>query len=130
VGARTRSTFITAALDAGVPLRDVQEAASHADPRTTMRYDRARTSLDLWVPKTCATWADACGTPSARSCERCLEGGLVRACDDLRLVGLKLIFLITTRAVSVLGLSRREAWWDQIRREAKKLPKRSGWGSA
>ena len=31
--------FITAALDAGVPLRDVQEAASHADPRTTMRYD-------------------------------------------------------------------------------------------
>jgi Phage integrase family len=31
--------FITAALDAGIPLRDVQEAASHADPRTTMRYD-------------------------------------------------------------------------------------------
>jgi site-specific recombinase XerD len=34
-----RHSFITAALDAGVPLRDVQEAASHADPRTTMRYD-------------------------------------------------------------------------------------------
>ena len=33
-------------LDAGVPLRDVQEAASHADPRTTMRYDRGRGSLD------------------------------------------------------------------------------------
>jgi integrase/recombinase XerD len=29
-----------------VPLRDVQEAASHSDPRTTMRYDRARGSLD------------------------------------------------------------------------------------
>jgi integrase/recombinase XerD len=41
-----RHAFITAALDAGVPLRDMQEAASHADPRTTMRYDRARTSLD------------------------------------------------------------------------------------
>jgi integrase len=41
-----RHAFITAALDAGVPPRDVQEAASHADPRTTMRYDRARTSLD------------------------------------------------------------------------------------
>jgi site-specific recombinase XerD len=41
-----RHALITAALDAGVPLRDVQEAASHADPRTTMRYDRARTSLD------------------------------------------------------------------------------------
>lgn len=41
-----RHAFITAALDAGVPLRDVQEATSHADPRTTMRYDRARVSLD------------------------------------------------------------------------------------
>jgi integrase/recombinase XerD len=41
-----RHAFITAALDAGVPLRDVQGAASHADPRTTMRYDRARVSLD------------------------------------------------------------------------------------
>jgi site-specific recombinase XerD len=41
-----RHAFITAALDAGVPLRDVQEAASPADPRTTMRYDRARVSLD------------------------------------------------------------------------------------
>jgi len=41
-----RHAFITAALDAGVPLRDVQEAASHADLRTTMRYDRARASPD------------------------------------------------------------------------------------
>ena len=41
-----RHAFITAALDAGVPLRDVQEAAaSHADPRTTMP-GRARGSLD------------------------------------------------------------------------------------
>jgi integrase/recombinase XerD len=43
VGPHTlRHAFITAALDAGVPLRDVQEAASHADPRTTMRYDKPR----------------------------------------------------------------------------------------
>jgi integrase/recombinase XerD len=40
-----RHAFITA-VDAGVPLRDVQEAASHLDPRTTMRYNRARGSLD------------------------------------------------------------------------------------
>jgi integrase len=41
VGPHTlRHAFITAALDAGVPLRDVQEAASHADPRTTILYDR------------------------------------------------------------------------------------------
>ncbi len=47
VGPHTlRHAFITAALDAGVPLRDVQEAASRSDPRTTMRYDRARVSLD------------------------------------------------------------------------------------
>ena len=47
VGPHTlRHAFITAALDLGVPLRDVQEAASHADPRTTMRHDRARASLD------------------------------------------------------------------------------------
>jgi site-specific recombinase XerD len=41
-----RHTFVTTSLDAGVDLRDVQIAARHADPRTTMRYDRARTNLD------------------------------------------------------------------------------------
>ncbi|MDR2987562.1 MAG: tyrosine-type recombinase/integrase [Nocardiopsaceae bacterium] len=41
-----RHAFITAALNAGVTLRDVQEGASHADPLTTMRYDRVRVSLD------------------------------------------------------------------------------------
>ena len=41
-----RHSFVTAALDAGVPLRDVQIAARHSDPRTTNRYDRARGNLD------------------------------------------------------------------------------------
>jgi integrase/recombinase XerD len=41
-----RHTFVTTMLDAGVDLRDVQIAARHADPRTTMRYDRARKTLD------------------------------------------------------------------------------------
>ena len=41
-----RHTFATTMLDAGVDLRDVQIAARHADPRTTMRYDRARKNLD------------------------------------------------------------------------------------
>lgn len=41
-----RHAFITNALDAGVPLRDVQIAARHADPRTTTRYDRNRNQLD------------------------------------------------------------------------------------
>src|SRR5215204_4009555 len=41
-----RHTYVTTMLDAGVNLRDVQIAARHADPRTTMRYDRARNQLD------------------------------------------------------------------------------------
>src|SRR2546425_2972173 len=57
VGPHTlRHAFITAALDAGVALRDVQEAASHADPRTTMRYDRARVSLDRHATYIVATF--------------------------------------------------------------------------
>lgn len=57
VGPHTlRHAFITAALDAGVPLRDVQEAASHADPRTTMRYDRGRQSLDRHAAYIVATF--------------------------------------------------------------------------
>jgi integrase/recombinase XerD len=53
---KLRHAFITAALDAGVPLRDVQEAASHADPRTTMRYDRGRQSLDRHATYIVATF--------------------------------------------------------------------------
>jgi integrase/recombinase XerD len=58
VGPHTlRHAFVTAAgLDAGVPLRDVQEAASHADPRTTMRYDRGRQSLDRHATYIVATF--------------------------------------------------------------------------
>jgi integrase/recombinase XerD len=41
-----RHTFVTTSFDAGAGLRDVQIAARHAGPRTTMRYDRARQNLD------------------------------------------------------------------------------------
>ncbi len=41
-----RAAFIMAALDAGVPLRDVQIAARHADPRTTTIYDHRRQNFD------------------------------------------------------------------------------------
>lgn len=41
-----RHTCATLALDAGAPLRDVQDLLGHADPRTTRRYDQARHNLD------------------------------------------------------------------------------------
>src|SRR5689334_24979542 len=68
VGPHTlRHAFITAALDAGVALRDVQEPASHADPRTTMRYDRARVSLDRHATYIVATFiAGEIGRASCR----------------------------------------------------------------
>ena len=46
-GLRNRLTPLNFKLiRAKVSLRDVQIAARHADPRTTMRYDRARKNLD------------------------------------------------------------------------------------
>jgi hypothetical protein len=55
-----RRTFVTTMLDAGVDLRDVQIAARHADPRTTMRYDNPQepstaTRTASWPP----TWPPA-----------------------------------------------------------------------
>ena len=48
-----------------------------------------------------------------RSRVRHVAGGSCgrRVCDDLRLVGVRLVFLVVTRAVSLLGLARRETWW-------------------
>jgi integrase/recombinase XerD len=40
-----RHTYVTS-IDAGVSLRDVQIAARHTDPKTTMRCDHARKNLD------------------------------------------------------------------------------------
>jgi hypothetical protein len=41
-----RHAAITNALDAGVPVRDAQILARHANPRTTEHHDRARGNLD------------------------------------------------------------------------------------
>jgi hypothetical protein len=63
-----RHFSITAALAAGVPLRDVQEAACHADPRTTMRYDRAGQSLDRDATYiVAATYGTCCSRTSITS---------------------------------------------------------------
>ena len=88
---------------------------------------------DLWVPKTYATWADA--LENAGGSVKCsASAGPVLALpvlappvlalpvlalsvlarpevDDLRLVGLKLIFLVVSRVMSLLRLSPRESSW-------------------
>jgi len=52
-----RHTFVTTMLDAGVDLRDVQIAARHADPRTTMRQvGPARTSTATPITSSPPTW--------------------------------------------------------------------------
>jgi integrase/recombinase XerD len=51
-----RHSFVTAGLDAGVPLRDMQVAARHEDPRTTTRYDRARLNLDRHAAYTVSSY--------------------------------------------------------------------------
>ncbi len=84
-----------------------------AGPRLAGVRELKSSLRNLWVPKTRATWAYAPRRPWGQ-CPRVAVGGRFargRPCDGFRLAGLKLIFLIVTRAVSVLGLSRREAWW-------------------
>ena len=51
-----RVAFITGAREAGVPLEDVQDAAGHADPRMTRRYDRGRHSLDRHASYAVTSW--------------------------------------------------------------------------
>jgi hypothetical protein len=117
--------------------------SAHADPHLVLQQ-RPRTDsmgagreAGLWVPKPAPPGQVLCGTPSS-SVTRTVPGGQVwfwSACDDLRLVGLKLIFLVVTRAVSVLGLSRREAWWKDaeilmLRPSARGGPARAADGSS
>ena len=47
-----RVASITGAREAGVPLEDVQDAAGHADPRTTRRYDVAAATAWTATPPT------------------------------------------------------------------------------
>ncbi len=43
---RRVGTLLSTSFDAGVSLRDLQDALGHKDPRTTRRYDRSRGLLD------------------------------------------------------------------------------------
>jgi integrase/recombinase XerD len=51
-----RHAFVTLALDAGVPLRDVQDSAGHASPTTTRRYDQNRKKVDRHATYTLAAY--------------------------------------------------------------------------
>ncbi len=56
-----------------MPLRDVQEAASHADPRTTMRYDRLAAAWTgmrptSWPPTSRAPPGNTSADISSASC--------------------------------------------------------------
>lgn len=51
-----RHAFVTLSLDAGVPLRDVQDSAGHASPTTTRRYDQNRNRVDRHATYTLASY--------------------------------------------------------------------------
>ena len=53
----------------GVDLRDIQIAARHADPRATMRCERARKSLDRHPNYILAAYWPPAPDPSARAWE-------------------------------------------------------------
>jgi site-specific recombinase XerD len=74
-----RHTYITTMLDAGADLRDVQIAARHADPRTTMRYDRARNNLDRHPNYILAAYMASGTSPSLRH-PRLVPAGDARHC--------------------------------------------------
>jgi hypothetical protein len=61
-----------------------------------------------WVPITCVTWADGLQSAVSSSAVRG-RSRPERTCDDLRLVGLKRIFVTGSSVVSLLRLSRRVA---------------------
>jgi hypothetical protein len=92
-------------LISGVPV----SAISRGQSRRPLVLSPARAGR-LWVPKTCAARADA--PPNAiGAVPRPVPGVPVWGCDDPRFVGFKLVFVIVSRAMSLLVLSRRESWW-------------------
>jgi len=111
-GSSSCSGFIdnTSAGGSGFGSRALQERcaqAEHAGRRKPARLP------DLWVPKTSVTWADALRS-GVGLVQRSVSAGPVLAWPEVgwsSACGLKLIFLKVSRAVSVLGLSRRESWW-------------------
>jgi len=68
--------MLSTSFDAGVDLRGVQITARHADPRTTMRYDRAHHNLDRHPNYILAAYMASGTGRSSRS--RCIRPGNAR----------------------------------------------------
>ena len=90
-------------LDAGVPLRDVQEAASHADPRTTMRYDRARGSLDRHATYIVAAYVAGAARYYSHGFPDCVRAAAQR---DVMVPGYWLHAVTSFRSPAVMSLPR------------------------
>jgi integrase/recombinase XerD len=58
-----RHTFCTQALDAGIALVDVQAAMRHANPATTLHYDRARRGLRNAATYRLSSWLEESRPP-------------------------------------------------------------------
>ena len=98
-----RHTFVTTMLDAGVGLRDVQIAARHADPRTTMRQvGPATTSTATPTTSSPPTWppapdptaspvisAETSGIADERACPGRVSGRPVSVQERHRLASLR-----------------------------------------
>ena len=98
-----RHTFVTTMLDAGVGLRDVQIAARHADPRTTMRQvGPATTSTATPTTSSPPTWppapdptaspvisAETSGIADERACPGSVSGRPVSVQERHRLASLR-----------------------------------------
>ena len=79
-----RHACVTTMLDAGVDLRDVQIASRHADPRTTMRYEHARTLTGTRTTSWPPTWPPAPHRACASSAAQ--AAGDARHCRNERVV--------------------------------------------
>lgn len=102
-----RAAFIMAALDAVVPLRDVQIAARHADPRTTTIYDRRRQNYDrlrrrrLRHQRLIPERVRSSGAPLGISIRHTAQGEPSMTLGD--------------RRIRSSGSSRRPVWWHGYR---------------
>lgn len=56
-----RHAFVSNALEAGIPIEDVSQAARHADTRMTQRYDRRKRSLDKHAAYSLSTYYAGAG---------------------------------------------------------------------